>query len=146
MNSPVLRRLRDLPTFELATGDPDPRGWAVRGRDGHAFGTVDELLVDLVSQRVLYLNVVLETGLPGIPPPGPHTDQRILLPLSVVNLDTEGGSVFVTDLSRDTVQHYPLFVDFMLPPDFERAMLTALGTAPEEEKSSSDNSQFQTLD
>jgi hypothetical protein len=146
MNSPVLRRLRDLPTFELVAGDPDPRGWAVRGRDGHAFGTVDELLVDLVSQRVLYLNVVLETGLPGIPPPGPHTDQRILLSLSVVNLDTDGNSVFITALNRDTVQHYPLFVDFMLPPDFEQAMRAALGTASEEEKSSSDNSQFQTLD
>lgn len=126
MNSPVLRRLRDLPTFELATGDPDPRGWAVRGGDGHAFGAVDELLVDLVSQRVLYLNVVLETGLPGIPPPGPHADQRILLPLAVVNLDTDGKNVFVTALSRDTVQHYPLFVDFMLPPEFEEAMQRAL--------------------
>jgi len=146
MNSPVLRRLRDLPTFELVADDPDPRGWAVRGSDGRAFGTVDELLVDLVSQRVLYLNVVLETGLPGIPPPGPHADQRVLLPLSAVNLDGEGKSVFITTLSRDTVQHYPLFVDFMLPPDFERAMLQALGVAPEEEKSSSDNSHFQTLD
>ena len=146
MNSPVLRRLRDLPTFELVAGDPDPRGWAVRGSDGRAFGTVDELLVDLVSQRVLYLNVVLETGLPGLASPGPHADQRVLLPLSAVNLDGEGKSVFITTLSRDTVQHYPLFVDFMLPPDFERAMLQALGVAPEEEKSSSDNSHFQTLD
>jgi hypothetical protein len=129
MNTPVLRRLRDLPTFELATGDPDPRGWAVRGHDGQAFGTVDELLADPVSQRVLFLNVLLEEGLPGVPPPGPHADRRILLPLSQVNLDTEGGSVFVTALGRDTVQHYPLFVDFMLPPDFEAAMLAALGVA-----------------
>jgi hypothetical protein len=95
---------------------------------------------------VLYLNVQLETGLPGVPPPGPHADRRILLPLAVVNLDTEGSNVFVTALSRDTVQHYPLFVDFMLPPDFEHAMLRALGTAPEEDHASSDNSQFQTLD
>jgi len=47
MPSPVLRRLRDLPTFEMATGDPDPRGWTVRGGDGQSFGTVNELLVDL---------------------------------------------------------------------------------------------------
>ncbi len=129
MNSPILRRLRDLPSFELATGDPDPRGWAVRGRDGHAFGTVDELLVDPVSQRVLYLNVLLETGLPGMLAPAPHTDQRILLPLAAVNLDNEGQSVFVTALSRDTVRNYPLFIDFMLPPDLENAMLAALDTA-----------------
>jgi photosynthetic reaction center H subunit len=126
MNSPVLRRLRDLPSFELATGDPDPRSWPVRGRDGHAFGIVDELLVDPVSQRVLYLNVLLDNGLPGMLAPGPHTDQRILLPLSAVNLDTEGHNVFITALSRDTVKNYPLFVDFMLAPEFESAMLTAL--------------------
>ncbi|MDO7885831.1 hypothetical protein [Hymenobacter cheonanensis] len=129
MNSPVLRRLRDLPSFELATGDPDPRGWAVRGRDGHAFGLVDELLVDPISQRVLYLNVLLENGLPGMLAPGPHTDQRILLPLSAVDLDAEGRSVFVTALSRDTVRNYPLFIDFMLPPELESAMHTALGMA-----------------
>lgn len=128
MASPILRRLRDLPSFELATGDPDPRGWAVRGRDGHAFGLVDELLVDPVSQRVLYLNILLEKNLPGMLAPTPHTEQRILLPLSAVDLDAEGSSVFVTALSRDTVRNYPLFVDFMLPPDFESAMLTALGT------------------
>ncbi|MBO2030367.1 PRC-barrel domain-containing protein [Siccationidurans ginsengisoli] len=145
MSSPILRRLRDLPTFELVAGDPDPRGWAVRGSDGHSFGTVHELLVDTTAQRVLYLDVQLETGLPGVPAPGPHADRRILLPLSVVNLDSEGRSVFVTALSRDTVQHYPLFVDFMLPPDFEHSMLQALGVAPEEGKASSDNSYFQTI-
>lgn len=127
MNSPILRRLRDLPTFEMATGDPDPRGWTVRGRDGHAFGTVHELLVDLDTQRVLYLDVQLGRGLPGVPTPAPHADPRILLPVAAVNLDAEGSSVFVTALSRDTVGSYPLFVDFMLPPTFEAAMQRALG-------------------
>ncbi|MGI4823522.1 MAG: PRC-barrel domain-containing protein [Janthinobacterium lividum] len=127
MNSPILRRLRDLPSFEMATGDPDPRGWAVRGRDGYAFGTVHELLVDLDTQQVLYLDVQLEPGLPGIPTPGPHADTRILLPVAAVNLDSEGSSVFVTSLSRDTVRNYPPFVDFMLPPDFAASMQRALG-------------------
>ncbi|QKG51506.1 PRC-barrel domain-containing protein [Hymenobacter sp. BRD67] len=80
MPSPILRRLRDLPNFEMATGDPDPRGWPVRGRDGHAFGTVQELLVDPVSQRVLYLNVQLAEGLPGVPPPGPTPTDAFCCP------------------------------------------------------------------
>jgi len=129
MNSPVLRRLHDLPTFELASGDPDPRGWAVRGSDGQAFGTVRELLADPVSQRILYLDVQLVAGLPGVPTPLPHTEQRILLPLAAVDLDLEGGNVFVTALTRDTVHRYPPFIDFMLPPEFETAMQTALGLA-----------------
>ncbi|TVT37667.1 hypothetical protein FNT36_21065 [Hymenobacter setariae] len=128
MSSPILRRLRDLPTFEMATGDPDPRGWAVRGGDGQAFGTVTELLVDLESRRVLYLNVELERGLPGVPAPPPHAETQILLPLSAVNLDMEGNNVFVTALRRDTVSSYPPFVDFILPSEFEGAMQQALGS------------------
>jgi len=127
MPSPILRRLRDLPTFEMATGDPDPRGWPVRGGDGHAFGIVQELFVDLDTRRVLYLNVQLDRGLPGVPAPTPHVETQILLPVAAVNLDTEGSSVFVTALRRDTVSAYPPFVDFILPTEFEEAMQRALG-------------------
>ena len=127
MSSSILRRMRDLPSFEMATGDPDPRGWAVRGGDGQAFGIVTELLVDPEAQRVLYLTVQLDRGLPGVPAPAPHTEIQILLPLAAVNLDTEGSSVFVTTLRRDTISSYPPFVDFILPTEFEEAMQQALG-------------------
>ena len=127
MPSTILRRLRDLPTFEMATGDPDPRGWAVRGGDGQAFGTVQELLVDPESQRVLYLTVQLDHGLPHVPPPPPHAERQILLPLAAVDLDAEGSSVFITTLRRDTISTYPPFVDFILPTEFEAAMHRALG-------------------
>lgn len=53
-------------------------------------------------------------------------ETQILLPLAAVNLDTEGGSVFITALRRDTISHYPPFVDFILPADFEDAMQRAL--------------------
>jgi photosynthetic reaction center H subunit len=129
MSSPILRRMRDLPTFEMATGDPDPRGWAVRGGDGQSFGTVQELLVDPEAQRVLYLTVQLDRGLPGVPAPAPHAETQILLPLGAVNLDTEGSSVFVTTLRRDTIGSYPPFVDFILPTEFEAAMQRALGSS-----------------
>ncbi len=127
MPSPILRRMRDLPNFEMATGDPDPRGWPVRGGDGQAFGVVQELFVDLDTRRVLYLNVELDRGLPGVPTPAPHVETQILLPLAAVNLDTEGSSVFITALRRDTVSTYPPFVDFILPTEFEEAMQQALG-------------------
>ena len=37
---PTLRRLRDLSDFEVATGQPDVRGWTVRGSDGKPLGQV----------------------------------------------------------------------------------------------------------
>ncbi|MGI4875787.1 MAG: PRC-barrel domain-containing protein [Janthinobacterium lividum] len=126
MSDIILRRLRDLPTFELVPGDPDVRGWAVRGSDGQPFGTVHELLVDPLAQQVLYLNVELVASLPGVPKAPPHTTNHILLPLAAVQFDNEGKSVFVTALSHDTVRTYPLFRDFMLPPGLEEAMQQAL--------------------
>jgi hypothetical protein len=129
MSSPtILRRLRDLPDFEMAPDSPDVRNWTVRGGDGQPLGTVHELLVDPEARQVLYLNVTLEAGLPGVPPPTPHAETRILLPVAAVNIDTEGQSVFITALRRDTVGTYPPFVDFMLPPDYEAAMRQVLGT------------------
>lgn len=118
--------MRDLPSFEMSPNSPDVRGWTVRGGDGQPFGTVDELLVDPKAQQVLYLNVLLAAGLPGVPPPPPHADAHILLPVAAVHIDTEGQSVFITTLRHDTVHSYPPFVDFMLPPDFEAAMQRAL--------------------
>ena len=92
----ILRRMRDLPNFEMAPNSPDVRNWPVRGGDGQAFGTVEELLVDPEARQVLYLNVVLDAGLPGVPPPLPHADTRILLPVAAVNIDPEGQSIFAS--------------------------------------------------
>ncbi|QKG55380.1 hypothetical protein GKZ68_01245 [Hymenobacter sp. BRD128] len=147
MNAPILRRLRDLPTFELVADDPDPRGWTVRGSDGQALGIVHELLADPVAQRIQYLDVLLAAGLPGVPAPLPHTEQRILLPLAAVHFDAEGHNVFVTALSRETVHAYPPFIDFMLPPDFEAEMRQKLGMDTESSGNlAADNSHFQTID
>ena len=122
----IVRRMRDLPDFEMAPDSPDVRGWSVRGGDGQPLGTVAELLVSPENRQVLYLNVALATGLPDVPAPAPHADNHILLPVAAVHLDAEGHSVFITALRRDTIASYPPFIDFMLPPDFEAAMQQAL--------------------
>ena len=46
METPVLRRLRDLTDFEVADDNPDVRGWTVRGSDGQSLGVVHELIVE----------------------------------------------------------------------------------------------------
>jgi len=72
-----LRRLRDLPNFEVADGYPDVRDWTVRGAIGTALGTVSELLVDADAEQVRYLDVQF-TGAPG--------PKRVLLPLRLAAL------------------------------------------------------------
>ncbi len=59
-----LVRLKDLDDYEVASGDPDPRGWEVKALDGRTVGTVKHLLVDTVALRVRYLEVEVD-ALPG---------------------------------------------------------------------------------
>ena len=124
---PTLRRLRDLPDFEVATDQPDVRGWAVRGSDGKPLGLVYELIVDPEALKVRYLDVELAAQHAR----SPH-ETHILLPIGVANLDADGDNVFVPGLNQLTVKDYPPYVELQITREYEEAMLRALGKNPVE--------------
>jgi hypothetical protein len=136
MQTPVLRRLRDLTDFEVADGNPDVRGWAVRGGDGHALGRVHELIVDPEALKVRYLDVELDSRFKR----GKH-ENHILLPIGVASLDTDGDNVFVPALNGETVLNYPPYSEIQITRDYEEAMLRALGL-----NSTREGDQFYELD
>lgn len=116
-----LRRLRDLSEFEVADGNPDVRGWTVRGSDGKPFGEVYELIVEVDALKVRYLDVELSADL--------HINERdrhILLPIGVAALDEEGDNVFVPSLTSDSVLDYPPYNEIQITREYEEAMLRAL--------------------
>ena len=117
---PNLRRLRDLPDFEVADGHPDVRGWAVRGATGAVLGTVQELLVDPAAQQVRYLDAQFSV-------PGP---KRVLLPLRLASLDAETASVFVPALTAAAVAAYPAYAEELLTPAYAAGLRRALGEQP----------------
>ena len=122
MENPVLRRLRDLSDFEVADSNPDVRGWAVRGSDGQALGTVYELIVDPEALKVRYLDVELDARF--------HINEHenhILLPIGAASVDAEGDNVFVPALSAQSVLDYPPYVEIQITREYEEAMLRALG-------------------
>ena len=125
METPVLRRLRDLTDFEVADGNPDVRGWTVRGNDGQALGTVFELIVEPEAMKVRYLDVELD-GRFHINEHGNH----ILLPIGAASLDDDGDNVFVPALNAESVLNYPPYVEIQITRDYEEAMLRALGKEP----------------
>ncbi len=116
-----LRRLRDLPDFEMAPDSPDVRGWTLRGAEGTALGTVYELIVAPDSLTVRYLDVALAATLrPEVLEP------HILLPLDLASLDAESRSIFVPALRQSAVPDYPLYTEIQITPEFEAAMRRAL--------------------
>jgi photosynthetic reaction center H subunit len=116
-----LRRLRDLTEFEVADGNPDVRGWSVRGGDGKKFGEVFELIVDTEALKVRYLDVELDTSLQV----NEH-ERHILLPVGVAALDEDGDNVFVTSLTLETVLEYPPYIEIQITREYEEAMLRTL--------------------
>lgn len=122
METPVLRRLRDLTDFEVADGNPDVRGWTVRGGDGQGLGVVYELIVEPEALKVRYLDVELDARFQR----GQH-ENRILLPVGVASLDADDDNVFVPALNAETVLQYPPYSEIQITRDHEEAMLRALG-------------------
>ncbi|SHI30845.1 PRC-barrel domain-containing protein [Hymenobacter daecheongensis DSM 21074] len=116
-----LRRLRDLTEFEVADGNPDVRGWSVRGGDGKKFGEVFELIVDSQALKVRYLDIELDAALQI----NEH-ERHILLPIGVAALDEDGDNVFVTSLTQESVLEYPPYVEIQITREYEEAMLRSL--------------------
>ena len=125
METPVLRRLRDLADFEVADGNPDVRGWAVRGNDGQALGIVHELIVDVEALKVRYLDVEMDSRF--------HINEHenhILLPIGVASIDADDDNIFVPALTAESVLNYPPYTEIQITREYEEAMLRALGKAP----------------
>ena len=125
METPILRRLCDLTDFEVADGNPDVRGWTVRGNDGQALGTVFELIVDPEVLKVRYLDIELDTRFQI-----KEYENHILLPIGVASLDADGDNVFVPALNAESVLHYPPYVEIQVTRTYETAMMRALGLNP----------------
>ena len=49
--------LHDLPDYQVASGYPDVRGWEVKDSEDRTVGTVENLLVNKKTERVVYLDV-----------------------------------------------------------------------------------------
>lgn len=116
-----LRRLRDLTEFEVADGNPDVRGWSVRGGDGKKFGDVAELIVEEEALKVRYLDVELDASLQI----NKH-ERHILIPVGVAALDEDADNVFVPSLTLESVLDYPPYAEFHITREYEEAMLRAL--------------------
>ena len=125
METPILRRLRDLTDFEVADDNPDVRGWTVRGSDGQALGAVFELIVDPEALKVRYLDIELDPRFQIN-----EYENHILLPIGAASLDADGDNVFVPALNTESVLNYPPYIEIQITREYEEAMLRALGQEP----------------
>jgi photosynthetic reaction center H subunit len=109
--------LHELDEFQVAEGDPDPRGWDVIASDGRRIGTVHDLLVDTGHMRVRYLDVNVDDDRAA----GTHRDLHILVPIGYARLEND-RQVVVDELASSEVASLPPYTRKPLTRDYEESL------------------------
>lgn len=90
----------DLDGYKVAEGDPDVRGWKVRGSDDETIGKVNDLLVDRSQMKVRYLDVAVDRGLL-------KSDRHVLVPVGHAHIDANDNRIRLEGLSSSKVGDLP---------------------------------------
>lgn len=117
-----LERLDKLSDIDVASGEPDPRGWRVVGRDGKEIGKVDHLIGDTGAMKVRYL--VMRADKEVL-----NEDRDVLIPVGHVELDTSAKRVVVDALDTNVLRALPPYTGGALTREEERKISSAYETS-----------------
>ena len=112
----TLVHTKDLDKFELAKGEPDPRGWDVRAADGTKIGKVEDLLFDTAERRIRYVEVALDKDIAKS-----AARDYALVPIGQARLDDADDDVIV-DLSSTDLASVPRYDRTHLSRDYESSL------------------------
>lgn len=127
--------LNELSDYKVADHYADVRGWDVKDVDGRIVGKVDELLVSKSAERVVYLDIevdssVIEKGheVYGKSSSGIHEflnkdgDNHLIIPIGMVTISRERKDVITTEINHDTFSKTKRFAKgYLIDPDYEVA-------------------------
>ena len=114
-------RLDRLDDVDVASHDPDPRGWEVVGSDGRRIGEVDHIIGDTGAMKARYLTVDLDSEL--------AENRQVLLPVGHVDLDTDRKRVVSRALHRERAGEIPAYEGGTIDRDYENELMTLYNRA-----------------
>ena len=108
--------LEELTDYKVASGYYDVRGWEVIDAENHTIGKVTNLLVNKKAERVVYLDVEADESLIAFGYKAYHAsvshgehgflnkdgDEHLLVPIGMVNLNTELKKVLTNQIDYNT--------------------------------------------
>lgn len=109
----MIAPLKDLPDFELAEGNPDVRGWEVKGGDGQKVGEVTDLIIDQSAERVKYLDVEVDKKVAR------SKGQHVLIPIGAAQLDKSDDRVIVNGIASTQVRNLPAYDQQAVTREYE---------------------------
>ena len=98
-NREALSCLNDIKDYEVADGEPDPRGWDVFASDGVRVGRIEDLLVDTGEMRVRAIDLIIDQRALNLP----EGDNHLYVPIRSVSLDEGAQRAVVPGLRSEQV-------------------------------------------
>jgi len=89
--------------YEMAEGEPDVKGWAIRDNLGAKLGKVEELLFNPASQKVRYLIAHLEERVFGV------ENRKTLIPVGLAELHESDDDVYLPDITIEQLASSPYY-------------------------------------
>lgn len=123
MTDQHLRRLSQLDSYGIANGDPDVRMWHVNDATGQRVGVVYDLMVDMTTLDVKFLDVALDRRAADREA---HTIPHVLVPLALVQLADDANVVTLSQLTAPTLETLPEFDHNHFTREDQRVLLARL--------------------
>ncbi|MEJ7738408.1 MAG: DUF2382 domain-containing protein [Chitinophagaceae bacterium] len=116
-------RLQELKgsKYEVATGQPDIRGWTVKDAQGQDIGEVDELIFDTQSLKVRYLVLDLEDNVLDVEP------RDVLVPIGLAQLHEKDDDVVLPTVTAAQLSSLPEYKKGSLTADVESGVRNVFG-------------------
>jgi uncharacterized protein (TIGR02271 family) len=88
--------------YEVAAGEPDPRGWDVISSDGRKIGEVTELIGDTTTRKVRFFDCDLDEGTLGL-----EAHRHAIIPVGSTRLNEDKEQVFLPNVSSAEIVSMP---------------------------------------
>lgn len=139
---PLGPRIRVAPLASLAPlcvgrEEPDIRGWPVVTNDGQRIGRVRDLLVELATREVRYVDIAFDLALADGRP-----DLRVAIPIGCARAGTRRNLVNLRCVTVDQVRHAPRHPAHLFTIDDEVASRRFFGSAPRDVTVAADGRNF----
>ena len=127
-DSAGLRALSDVDDLRIVDGEPDIRGWKVKGINGEHVGKVDDLIIDMAEMKVRYMAVELDKDTFSL-----DDSYSVLVPIGTARL-MDDDDVVVIRASTTELAAMPAYDDDMfddessLHEQYGRPFMTGTGT------------------
>ena len=118
-------RLASLALLDVGRGEPDVRGWPVMTNEGQRVGRVRELLVELATRQVRYLDIGLDLAMADGRP-----DLRLAIPIGCARAGTKRNLVNIRCVTREQFRHAPRHSAELLTLDDEIAIRRFFTSGP----------------